>query len=221
MRVFITGATGFIGSRVTDLLLEGGHDVFALVRSQRSADAAKRKGVEVVGGSLEDLSVISDQAAVADATIHTAFNVDHTLSNWEEAHALDTEQLVTKGAEHGIRTCVLRLPLHVYDQDGSGFTKVMEKKALESGHAVYFGQGQNEASNVHVDDAAQLFICALKHAKPGSLYNGASGVASGREIAEAIANKHGLPASDLSFRQQKLTRRKDTCPDISLSLQSD
>lgn len=53
----------------------------------------------------------------------------------------------SQGAARGIRTCVLRLPLHVYDKEGSGFTKVMEKKALERGHAVYFDEGVLAASS--------------------------------------------------------------------------
>jgi nucleoside-diphosphate-sugar epimerase len=73
MRIFATGATGYIGSTVTEKLIAAGHVVFGLARSDASARALERLGAESVRGSLEDAGAISAAARAADAAIHMAF----------------------------------------------------------------------------------------------------------------------------------------------------
>lgn len=76
MRVFITGANGWIGSMIVRDLLDAGHAVAGLVRSKEKAEALAAAGATPVLGTLQDLDVLRRAAGQADGIIHTAFGLD-------------------------------------------------------------------------------------------------------------------------------------------------
>src|SRR6516225_9772980 len=76
MRVFVTGASGHIGSAVVPELLEAGHQVVGLARSDESAARLAAAGAEVRRGDLDDLDIIAKEAADADGVISLAYRSD-------------------------------------------------------------------------------------------------------------------------------------------------
>ena len=95
MRVFLTGATGLIGSAIVPELLHAGHRVLGLTRSEAGANSLQTAGADVHQGDLKDIESLRNGAAQSDAVIHCAFN--HDATNWKESSEEEKRAIAALG----------------------------------------------------------------------------------------------------------------------------
>lgn len=224
MRVFVTGATGYIGAAVVRELIGAGHQVVGLTRSDTGAAVLKEAGAEVHHGALDDLDSLRLGAAASDGVIHLAFG--HGLSDFAAALTTDLRAVETMGAAlegtgspfvttahlngeasdnavfalAGVRSSVVSLSLSVHDEgDKHGFMPRLITIARTKGVSAYIGDGSNLWPAVHRLDAARLFRLALEVAPAGSRLDGVGdeGVPF-RDIASVIGRHLNLPVVSIS-----------------------
>jgi nucleoside-diphosphate-sugar epimerase len=251
MRIFVTGATGYIGRVVTERALAEGHAVYGLSRHEEGDAQLRALGATPVRGELTSLDVLRQESAQAEAVLHLAFIHDWGMDYEEimriDAAAVDalgeplrgTEKalVITSGtavvdpdpaggettedsplsqtfvlkdrirserhalrlSEDGVRVSAIRLPPYVYGRGGSHFAPMLMQMAAKAGESVYVDDGRLRTSDVHVDDAATLFLLAARKAKAGDVFNGSgSTTVTLRELAEAIGAAVQLPVRSVS-----------------------
>jgi nucleoside-diphosphate-sugar epimerase len=224
MRVFVTGATGFIGSAVVRELIGAGHTVVGLTRSDNGAEALSEAGAEVHHGALDDLDSLRLGAAEASGVIHLAFG--HNISDFAAALTTDLRAVETMGAAlegtgkpfvttahrngeasnnavltlAGVRASVVSLSPSVHGEgDKHGFVPRLINVARTKGVSAYIGDGSNRWPAIHRLDAACLFRLALEVAPAGSrLYGAGDEGVPFRDIADVIGRHLNLPVVSIS-----------------------
>jgi nucleoside-diphosphate-sugar epimerase len=118
MKIFMTGASGYVGSAILDLALASGHEIVALARSDRSAAALGAKGVTVACGSLADHAILERSAAAADAIIHTGF--DHDFTRFRESCEQDQRAIAAlgRGIAGSARTLIVTSAIGILPRGG-------------------------------------------------------------------------------------------------------
>jgi nucleoside-diphosphate-sugar epimerase len=251
MRIFVTGATGYIGGVVTERALAEGHTVRGLSRHEKGDAKLRALGATPVRGELTSLDVLRQESAQADAVAHLAFIHDFGMDFAEvlrlDAAAVDalgeplrgsgkalvitsgtavvapdaaggettedsplSETFVLKDrirserhalrlSQEGVRVSAIRLPPYVYGRGGSTFVPMLMQMAAKAGESIYVDDGRLRTSDVHVDDAAALFLLAAQEAQAGDIFNGTgSTTVTLREFAETIGAALELPVCSVS-----------------------
>lgn len=227
MRIFVTGATGYIGSAVVQELMNAGHKVIGLTRSDNGGEVLKKAGAAVQRGSLEDLDSLRSGAAIADGVIHLAYN--HDFSDFASSLATDLRAIETIGkvlensgkplviTDHmngeasvnaafalaGVRSSLVSLSPSVHGEgDKHGFVPRLISIARTKGVSAYVGDGSNRWPAVHQLDAAELYRLALEKAPAGSrLIGRAEEGVPFRDIADIIGKHLNLPVVSISRKE--------------------
>jgi nucleoside-diphosphate-sugar epimerase len=209
MRVFVTGATGFIGSAIVQELIKAGHQVLGLARSNAAAKSLAAAGAKVHRGDLEDLNSLRSGAA-AEGVIHNGFI--HDFSRFKEVceidrHAIEalgsaampriaSEEAAASVAAQGVRVSVVRLPVVNGDGDPqvAHFVPTLISIAREKGVSAYIADGRNRWTAVHRLDAAHLYRLALEKGSSVARYHAVAdeGIAF-RDIANVIGRGLNIP----------------------------
>ena len=225
MRIFVTGATGYIGTAVVRELIDAGHKVIALTRSDEGAAKLKIAGAEVHLGSLDDLDSLRSGATIADGVIHLAFK--HDFANFAGSLATDLRAIEAMGealkgsgkpfattahangtasdnatlvlAKSGVRSAIVSLAPSVHGEGDKGFVPRLISIAREKGFSAYIGDGSNRWPAVHRLDAARLFRLTLEAAPAGSRLDGVGdeGIPF-HDIADVIGRHLNLPVVSIS-----------------------
>ena len=170
MRVFVTGATGFIGSVVVRDLMDAGHQVLGLARSDAGAKSLAAAGAQVHRGDLDDLESLRSGAAISDDVIHTAFN--HNFTDFVAIEALGSALVGTRhaaqrvrrgGADQmmskGVHVSVVRLP-QVHDRAKQGLVTYAIAAARQKGVSAFVGAGEGNCGSP--------LQCSRGRGRPGS-----------------------------------------------------
>lgn len=257
MKIFVTGAAGYIGGSVAEKLMASGHELTGLARSGEQAEVLAARGIKPVVGTLDDAEILAKAALDADGVVNAA-SADHPASVVTLVTALERSgkflvhttgsAIVADGAdgaaptraplseddhfeplpfrrprvdmnryirqaaiEKGVRAVVI-CPTMIYGagrgaQPHSDQVPKLMALSKQIGAGVYFGEGLNRYSNVHIDDLADLYLLAIEKAPGGSFFFAENGSESFKAIAASISEALGLGGATVSLPIAEVIRQ--------------
>ncbi|KAI0165325.1 putative NAD dependent epimerase/dehydratase [Hypoxylon sp. FL1284] len=227
-RIFMTGASGYVGSVITEFAIADGYEVYGLARSEASAEKLRKLGA--VPPFTLDLSkgyepVIKAQADIADAfadalqgTNKVLVTTGGALMGRSDPNGGETDETAPPPenefiprtriekhdlslAEKGITVSAIRLAPFVYGRGGSGISLFTKNGAI-----LCVDEGAAQTRTVHVDDAARLYLLAAKKAKAGEKFIATAPEAvTHRQLVDAIAAVMDVPVKSLTLDEAKAT----------------
>lgn len=191
MRVFVTGATGFIGGHVARLLRERGDDVSALVRSPAKAAALEKLGCKIITGELSDQAAIAAGLAGCDALIHGAAVYEVGIPKSEhrrmyEANVLGTERVLSAALEAGTPKVVYISTIAVFgNTHGEVVDETYEHPAKS--FTSYYEETKHEAHGAAKRLIAAGLPCTI--VQPGGVYGPDDHSALGHQMKEFVRGR--------------------------------
>jgi nucleoside-diphosphate-sugar epimerase len=159
MRVFVTGATGFVGTCLVGELIGSGHRVVGLCRSNEGAEGLLRAGAEAVRGDVNDLDLVSAATRAADAVIHTAFNHDFTnlkQHSEQDRRVIEAMGNLLRGSE---RPLIVSSGTGIVDRTRTGGLATEADAAVSS--AEYPRAATEEAADSLVEKGVRVVVLRL------------------------------------------------------------
>lgn len=203
MRVFLTGAAGFIGSSIAAGLVRAGHQVTGLVRKPEQVAELATIGVQGIVGTLDDRELLIEQARAADAVINAASS-DHRAaveaiiealagSNKPFFHTSGSSIVGDASGGEGTQQIYFEDKLPAPTADKAALVAIDDLVLASANQGVrasvrHVGPGRNSWSNVHIDDVVSLYLLALEKSQAGTFYFVESGEAAFRDMTAAIAD---------------------------------
>ena len=219
MRVFLTGATGFIGGHVARLLRERGDEVVALVRDPAKAGALNQLGVELVTGDLSDATVIGEAMRRADAAIHGAAVYEVGIPERERQAMYDTNVLGTETVLRAALQAGLERVVYVSTIAAFGNTRgeVVDEAYEHPGTSFssYYEETKYEAHRVAKRLIAEEGLpCVI--VQPGGVYGPHDHSAIGQQMKDFVAGR--MPAIAFPELGMNMVHVEDVAAGILLAL---
>lgn len=218
MKVFLTGGTGFIGSRLATKLKERGDDVTALVRTPAKATRLEQAGCDLIPGDLGDIDAIRAGMSDCEAVIHAAamYEVGIKRSQHQamyQANVVGTRNVLGAALDLGLPRCVYISTIGVFG-DTKGEVVDETRFSQNATFGTYYEETKHEAHLVALDLISQGLPCII--VMPGVTYGPDDPSAMGQLVDRFVAKK--LPALPLATLGGNYGHRDDIVSGILLAL---